>query len=206
MLLTTFVRDDARIVPRKFVTVMKCSERSGVTMARVEIPLEDLNLNIPELWTNSLLLCSGDFETNKFNMMTVGWGFFGYAWGKTQAQVMVRKSRYTYEFMEQYPDFTLSAFDLENKEHQECLQVLGTKSGREIDKITGSGLTPIRSKSVKTPSFKEAILTLECNKDYSFDLDQGRFLSGYIPSIYDDNDYHRIYCGEVVMAFSNLMK
>ena len=145
-------------------------------MARVEIPLTDLNLNVPELWNNALLLCCGDYEAGQYNMMTIGWGFFGFAWGKTQAVVMVRKSRYTFEFMEKYHDFTVSAFDPADQAVKNSLTLLGTKSGRDIDKISGSGLKPIRSKSALSPSFGEAILTLECHKDYHTDLDNGKFL------------------------------
>ena len=175
-------------------------------MAKMEIPLVDLNLNVPELWNNWLLLCCGDYEAGKYNMMTIGWGFFGVAWGKSLAEVMVRKSRYTFEFMEQYPDFTISAFEPENKAHRESLMQIGSKSGRDIDKISGCGLTPIRSKSVKSPSFEEAILTLECKKDYYFDLNNGNFVSDYIQPIYEDNDYHRHYYGEILKAFSTIMK
>ena len=42
--------------------------------------------------------------------MTVSWGALGCMWGRPFAQVVVRPQRYTFEFIETYPTFTLCAF------------------------------------------------------------------------------------------------
>ena len=175
-------------------------------MSRIEIPIGDLNLNVPEIWDNWLLLSCGDYAVGHYNAMTIGWGFFGASWEKPQAVVMVRKHRYTFEFMEKYPDFTISAFQSDNQAYKDALTILGTKSGRDTDKMTTCGLTAIASKSVASPSFKEACLTLECKKDYFTDLSAGTIVSDYIRSHYsNDNDVHRLYIGQIVRAFSNML-
>ena len=80
-------------------------------MALHPIPIDQLLLNVSALWSEQwLLLTAGDFRAGKFNAMTVGWGSFGVMWNKPFVQVVVRPTRYTYQFMEQYEDFTLCAF------------------------------------------------------------------------------------------------
>jgi flavin reductase (DIM6/NTAB) family NADH-FMN oxidoreductase RutF len=106
--------------------------------------------------------------------MTVGWGSMGGMWGKPFVQVVVRPGRYTFQYMEKYPTFTLCAFPESCKK---ALTVLGTKSGRNSDKISESGLTVIESKVVEAPSYKEAKLILECRKMYWQDMDPKNFLT-----------------------------
>ena len=49
--------------------------------------------------SRGLLLGSYDAKGNA-NLMTIGWGTQGIAWGKPVWAVMVRPSRYTYECIE----------------------------------------------------------------------------------------------------------
>jgi len=49
-------------------------------------------------------------------------------WDKPFAMVVVRPTRYTFEFMNRYPDFTLTAFP---QKYRKDLSLLGKKSGRD---------------------------------------------------------------------------
>jgi flavin reductase (DIM6/NTAB) family NADH-FMN oxidoreductase RutF len=140
-------------------------------------------------------LTAGDFAASKFNAMAVGWGSLGTMWRMPFAQVVVRPSRYTREFMERYDSFTLCAFP---KACRAAVQLLGTKSGRDGDKIAESGLTPTASTKVAAPSFAEAELSIECRKIYWQDMNPKGFLNSAIESNYPEKDYHRIYFGEIV--------
>lgn len=142
-----------------------------------------------------MLLTNGDFTAGHFNTMTVGWGSLGVMWGRPFVQVVVRPTRYTYEFMEQYDTFTLCAFP---EAYRQALQLLGTKSGRDGDKIAEAGLTPIASTLIPAPGFAEAGLIVECRKIYWQDMDPAHFLDLTIEKHYAKKDYHRIYFGEVV--------
>jgi flavin reductase (DIM6/NTAB) family NADH-FMN oxidoreductase RutF len=165
-------------------------------MTRKTIPLDDFRPKVHHLWTNQgLLLTSGDFAKGHFNAMTVGWGSLGVMWGRPFAQVVVRPVRYTYEFMNQYDTFTLCALPAE---YRHALQLLGTKSGRDGDKIAEAGLTPIASTQVPAPSFAEADLIIECRKTYWQDMEPAQFLDPGIEKVYAAKDYHRIYFGETV--------
>ena len=84
-------------------------------------------------------------------------------WKKPMIHVVVRPSRHTYQFIETYDTFTVCAFP---EEYQRVLGLCGTKSGREIDKIKETGLTPIPSQLIVAPGFAEAELILECRKAY----------------------------------------
>lgn len=168
-------------------------------MVRNKINIEDWQIKPHHLWHEQwLLLTSGDFAKQSFNMMTVGWGSFGTMWSKPFALIAVRQHRYTFQFTEDYDSFTLSAFPIQ---FHKTLNILGTKSGREMDKIHQSGLTPIASHNITSPGFDEAELIVECKKIYWRDLDPEHFLTRQIHLMYQQKDYHRIYYGEIVGVY-----
>lgn len=97
--------------------------------------LEDAKAAMENLKKGAFLTVkSGD----KINTMTIGWGFIGFAWSKNLFMVMVRKSRYTHELLENTNEFTVS-IPLDN-DFKKQLGVCGTKSGRDIDKFKETGL------------------------------------------------------------------
>jgi flavin reductase (DIM6/NTAB) family NADH-FMN oxidoreductase RutF len=162
---------------------------------RIEIAPLELNLPVYSTWKESwFLLTAGDYTSRQFNSMTVAWGGLGAMWDRSFAMVAVRPSRYTYEFMERYPTFTLCRFPEGNRK---ALLFCGSKSGREIDKIKLSGLTPIASTKISAPGFAEAELIIECKKIYSDDYKPERFLAEDIEKSYRSKNYHRIYFGAI---------
>jgi flavin reductase (DIM6/NTAB) family NADH-FMN oxidoreductase RutF len=149
-----------------------------------------------KLWeTDWLLLTCGDYVAGHYNSMTVGWGSVGIMWGRPFIQVVVRPQRYTYQFMEQYPTFTVCAFP---KQYRKALNILGKKSGRDGNKIAEAGLTPQLSTLVTAPCFAEAELILECKKMFWSDFDPSHFIDPEIDRNYPKKDYHRCYFGEIV--------
>ena len=166
-------------------------------MLRKVIAPNDLLLRPCGVWDlRWALLASGDFLGSHFNCMTVSWGGLGVMWGKPFVMVVVRPQRHTRGFMDAADSFTLSVLP---REYRQVLEVLGTKSGREMDKIHHSGLTPVASKVVASPSFEEAELVLECRKMYFADFDPAHFLAEFIPPLYKE-DYHRMYFGQIQAA------
>ena len=164
-------------------------------MERKRISVSDFVACPIDIWQSSwMLLSSGDFAAGKFNSMTVSWGSLGVMWGKPIAMCMVRPQRYTRQFMDQGDSFSLCIFPTELKHF---LDVLGCKSGRDMDKVNHSGFTAEAATKIATPVYKEAELALECKKIYTHDLDPKNFLAEYIPGLYK-NDYHRMYLGEIV--------
>lgn len=141
------------------------------------------------------LLTAGDFANGEYNCMTIGWGLFGTMWSVPAALVVVRPSRYTYEFMERFDNFTITAFP---KEFRRDLGYLGRRSGRDEDKLAKTKLTAIAADLVSSPTFTEAELSVECKKIYFSDYNPEHFLAPFIHEQYDSGDYHRLYYGEIL--------
>jgi flavin reductase (DIM6/NTAB) family NADH-FMN oxidoreductase RutF len=167
-------------------------------MTREPIPLTELALRpfaaFDQDW---FLLAAGSFADGDYNAMTISWGSVGVIWGRPFVQVVVRPTRHTFSFMERFPTFTVSTFDAEERG---ALNLLGSRSGRDGNKIEASGLTPTPSRLVAAPCFAEATLVLECRKVYYDDLEPAHFLAEHIAPHYE-NDFHRAYFGEIVGAF-----
>lgn len=143
----------------------------------------------------ALLTCG---VKEKFNTMTISWGGLGTIWNKPVVTVYVKPNRYTYEFIENNEYFTISFY---GKEYKKDLGILGSKSGRNINKIELTKLTPEFFKN--TTSFKEAKLTIVCKKIYFQDLDINNINVDSIPQSEVDRFYktepvHRMYIGEVI--------
>ena len=134
---------------------------------------------------------------NKTNTMTASWGGMGIMWGKPVTWCVVRPVRYTYEFIEDADYYTLSFFP---EEYKKALGILGTKSGRDGDKITESGLTllDVDGFDGKAAAFREAEIILTCKKLYYQDVNPDNFIDEDLDINYPGKDYHRMYFGEVV--------
>lgn len=167
-------------------------------MLRQPIDIAQLTLQPHHLFHKQwVLLTSGDYAKGDFNTMTIGWGAIGAMWSRPFAFVAVRHSRYTFEFMEKYDTFTLTAFP---EAYHDALSLLGSRSGRDGDKITPSGLTPEPALVVAAPGFEEAEILIECQKMYADDLNPAHFLDESIYRNYPNRDFHRIYYGEILQA------
>ena len=157
-------------------------------------PLEIRKNPIDLIGKKWMLITAG--TPDKFNTMTASWGGWGELWFKPVAFIFVRPQRYTYEFLEKEPFFTLSFFDATL---QPKLKFCGTHSGREIDKATECGFLPVATQNGSV-YFEEAQLVLECKKLYFQDLDPAHFLDKSISKHYPNNDFHRMYIGEIERA------
>lgn len=165
-------------------------------MQRKTIDIDKLTIQPHHLFHDQwMLITAGDFQSGDYNTMTIGWGAIGTMWSKPFAFAAVRHSRFTYQFMEKYQTFTLSAFPID---FRNALQLLGSRSGRNGDKIAEAGLTPEPAIVVAAPAFKEAEIVIECKKMYADDLNPAHFLDRSIHKNYPDYDYHCIYYGEIL--------
>jgi flavin reductase (DIM6/NTAB) family NADH-FMN oxidoreductase RutF len=147
-----------------------------------------------------MLITAGNAVSDKsnWNTMTASWGGLGELWAKHVAFIFIRPTRLTFSFANQNNLFTLSFFD---KPHHKALEIAGAKSGRDIDKAAEGGITPIVFSGGKVDgavSFKEAREIIFCKKLYEHDFDPAGFLDPAIEKLYSENDYHRMYIGEVI--------
>ncbi len=140
---------------------------------------------------NWALLTAGTEDS--FNTMTISWGGIGTIWGKPVATTYVRTSRYTHDFMDSNEFFTVSFYP---EECRKVLGVLGSKSGREMDKMKDSGLTPVKAGG--SMSFKEAEVTLVCRKLFKQQLDVANMPENIAKAMYEGQAPHDMYIGEIV--------
>lgn len=148
-----------------------------------------------------MLITAGDML--KHNTMTASWGMFGFLWRKPVVNIFIRPQRYTYNFVDESNHFSLSFF---GTKYREALNICGTKSGRDIDKIKEANLTPIQTPN-GTVSFLEARLIFDCVKLYSDDIVPNCFNDNQVPlSIYPQNDFHRFFIGEIVGCYERVAK
>ena len=121
-----------------------------------------------------MLVSAGDKD--KFNMMTASWGGVGFLWN------------------------TLSFL---GEEHKTAHKICGAKSGRDIDKVAATGLTPYFT-DLGNPCFEESRLTLECKTLYVTKMDKDHFVD---PALYEKwysamaGNPHNVYVAEILNAW-----
>ena len=165
-------------------------------MKRNLIPINDFVLPAIELWTERwMLLAAGNRAPGQFNIMTVAWGSFGVMWSKPFVMVAVRPTRHTYGFMEKSASFSVSVLPLEFRDK---MLFCGSHSGKDVDKVKACGFAVVPLDHVEAPGFDEAELTVECRKMYADDFSPAQFLIPEIATNYKENDYHRMYFGEIL--------
>jgi len=141
-----------------------------------------------------MLITAGTMDN--WNTMTASWGAMGELWFKPVVFTFLRPQRYTLEFVEKKPTFTLSFFD---ESQRQALNFCGANSGRDVDKAAETGLTPFATENGSV-AFEEARLVLECRKMYFQDINPDQFLVPEIEGAYPNKDYHRMFVGEVIQA------
>lgn len=141
----------------------------------------------------------------KVNTMTIGWGTLGIQWGKPIFIAFVRQSRYTKELVEKNGEFTVNipygSYD------KTILSLCGTRSGRDMDKITELGLHLEEPETISVPGIRELPLTLECKVIYKQDqapeaINQEN-TARYYPKNeeFPEGDYHTAYYGQITAAY-----
>lgn len=158
------------------------------------------SINPQEIFDNPFKLFGSDWglvtagTQEGFNTMTVSWGGLGLMWTKPVAITFIRPSRYTYEFLEQGDMFTICFFD---EQYREVLSFCGSKSGRNVDKVAETGLTPLFTED-GIPYFEEARLVLVCKKLYAQMLNEESVLGGdAVLKNYNGDDYHKMYISDI---------
>ena len=162
-------------------------------MSFKEVKPEQLEFNpFTRIGKEWMLITAGNQEG--FNTMTASWGGAGVLWGKNVATAYIRPQRYTKEFVDKNDLFTLTFF---GDGCREALNLCGTLSGRDCDKVGKAGLTPYFTD--KTVSFEEADTILVCRKLYEDTIKPECFLDkGSDIKWYPEKDYHMMYIAEIV--------
>ena len=73
------------------------------------------------------------------------------------------------------------------------------RSGRDIDKVAETGLTPLFADGAVT--FEQAEYTIVCRKMASQFIDPKGFEDENIEKNYAAKDYHKVYIGEILKVY-----
>ena len=148
-------------------------------------------------FTENLILCSGD--TAASNAMTIGWGGIGNYLGheRPAVTVYVAPARYTWQFMERYPRFTIMQFD-----DPEVAKYMGSHSGRDGDKAAALGLHVAYTEH-GTPYYEEATTVIECETMTAWHHTEADFRNDTPRQWYNgfEAGIHTVYIGEVIGAW-----
>lgn len=140
-----------------------------------------------------MLITAGNKE--KFNMMTASWGGIGVLYNKPVAICFINPARYTYQVIEgSNGTYTLTFY---GEEHRDALKYCGSKSGRDEDKVKGSGLTPIEV-GEGAMAFGEATLIIECRKLVSQSISLDAVNNVEERNRRASQPMHKMYIGEIV--------
>ncbi len=121
---------------------------------------EEQDYRIFELFEKQwALVAAGNLD--RFNCCTLSWGGMGTLWSRPVVTVYLHPSRYTREFLMENDTFTVSFFP---ESCRKALALLGSRSGRDGDKVAASGLTP--EPLGESVGFREAELSFLCRKLY----------------------------------------
>ncbi len=145
-----------------------------------------------------LALVTAGTKEHGWNTMTIGWGSAGTLWSRPTVTVYVHPWRYTHEFLQREDYFTVQLFD---QRYEVDMGILGSKSGRDGDKVALTTLTPVALEHGMT--FAEAKLTIVCKKWYTQPIDLAAVpadvmarLGGHLYS----EQAHTMFVGEVIDA------
>lgn len=166
-------------------------------MSYKKIAIEDINLNPFTTIGKDWLLISAK-NGDRVNTMTASWGGLGVIWNKNVATVYIRPQRYTREFVDQSDYFTITCF----KGYKKELGVLGSKSGRDGDKIAEVkfDLEMVDDQ----PTFKQGTMCLVCKKLYRGKIEPDSFIDSSLEQKnYPAKDYHYLYIGEIEAVYVN---
>jgi flavin reductase (DIM6/NTAB) family NADH-FMN oxidoreductase RutF len=136
---------------------------------------------------NTALIVTKD-KKGKLNMMALDWKAILEHEGKPAIRAQVAYSRYTYKMLtEGVDEFTIN-IPSDNIYH--AVDIAGTYSGRDTDKIKKAGLTTIPGKKTQVPTIKDCILSYECKiiHDSKSNMSSHHYFYGEILVAYASNE------------------
>ena len=138
-------------------------------------------------------------KPDHYNSMVGSGGGFGILMRKPTIWGGFRTDRYTLELIQKEQTYTLSYFP---EEYKNQLLFLGSKSGRDSDKMKEVELTPVQTPSGNI-SYKEAKLIIECRLTQITTPNPTDFYSqdakDFINEAYnDESDYRKYVFGEII--------
>lgn len=154
----------------------------------------DIKRNVFENFDDDWMLVSAGTESN-YNTMTASWGGIGFIWTKPVFYLLIRKNRYTLEFLENNEVFTCAYFE---EKYKDALMVCGSKSGKDGDKVKEAGLNVTSVPEYDAVTFKESKNTFVCKKVLHQPLEEECFDDLDIrKEFYNGEEDHVLFIGTI---------
>ena len=156
---------------------------------------------VAQIGNGAFLTAGGDIV----NPMTIGWAQFGVVWGKPMATVFVRKSRFTFDLLEDADLFHISVPAPDTM--KAALAYCGIHSGREGDKLAAAGLTALPSAIGGASGIAHCDTHFECRivyrQDMTLDALDAKLRARYYGAnqALSNGDPHTVFVGEVLAAY-----
>lgn len=189
---TVSVKPDVSTIPAEVKPVITHSPTSEMEGYKSIAP-DRIPGNIIKMLTDDWMLITAG-TSDKFNMMTASWGGLGTLYGKPIAICFINPARYTYQLMETSDTYTFTFY---TEAYRDALNYCGSHSGRNEDKVKGSGLTPVTTPS-GSKAFSEAWMIIECRKLVSQSLTPEAIANPEIKGEWAGKAMHKMYIGEII--------
>jgi len=166
---------------------------------RLEVPYTHRFAEMVDILDDSGLLLAATKRSGASNTMTIGWGTVGIIWGLPIFAVLVRPSRFTYEFIEHSHEFTVN---VPSAELRRFVDFCGTHTGRDVDKFAQFNVQTSPGRRVSSVTIDPCPWVYECRVVQKNDVLASTFASQITSAYYPSGDYHRVYYGEIVGVFA----
>ena len=138
-------------------------------------------------------------DNMKVNGLTISWGSLGFLWNKPTFTLYVHESRYSKHLLDREDSYSINILD--RPKYQKELDIFGSKSGKDVDKVKESGLTLEEDLS---PYFKESKYVLICKKVGQTKFDESSINPPEsIKMWYKKSGVHTMYFGEIIRILKN---
>lgn len=133
-----------------------------------------------------VMVSSGDIEGKK-NIITVAW--VGTVCSEPpMVGVGIRPERYSHKLITESGEFVVNIPGLAQLE---ATDFCGVVSGKEVDKFTRTGLTPVPAEMVKAPLIAECPVNLECRVKQVVGLGSHDLFLGEIVRVHMSGDFEK---------------
>ena len=147
--------------------------------------IDSLDYNTYFIERDALLVSMG--KDSKINPMTLKWKTIGELWMLPVITIALAPSRNSFKLLTgEIQEFTIN---IPSNKILNTLDICGTLSGRNIDKIKEADLEIISGKKIRVPTLKDCNLNYECKIVHSCK-------SGQMAS-------HHLFFGEILIAYAS---
>ncbi|MDH7485406.1 MAG: flavin reductase family protein [Anaerolineae bacterium] len=166
---------------------------------RIEVPYTHRFAEMVRILDDTGLLLAASKRSGESNVMTIGWGMVGVVWGLPIFAVLVRPSRFTYQFIEDSGEFTVN---VPSPELRRFVDFCGSHSGREVDKFAQFHIATSPGRRVSSVTIDACPWVYECRVVQKNDVLPETLAPKIISAYYPRGDLHRVFYGEILGVFA----